>query len=130
MEQFAKAVAVGVLGSILAVLLRKYSKEQALLLNLATAVAIFVVFAALLKPVLSFAEELEKATGLDSALIAPVYKCVGIGLVTQLASSLCRDAGDSSIADGIGMLGTAASLYVCTPLFMAVLELIQRLLGE
>ena len=128
MELFAKAAAMGVIGCILATLLRRYSKEQAMLLELVTAGAILVAGAALLRPVTEVAAALEEASGASPALITPVYKCLGIALVTQLAAEVCRDAGDGAVAQSIGFVGTTAALYAAAPLLMAVLKLIRELL--
>lgn len=129
MDSVIQAAALGLVGSVLAILLRRYSKEQALLVSLATAAGLLLLLVTLLGPVLELAEELATLAGLQEALIAPVYKCVAIGMVTQLAADLCQDAGDSAVAHGIRMVGGAAALYVCAPLILAVIELVERLLG-
>lgn len=127
MELFAKAAALGIVASILAVLLRQYGREQAALLNLAAAGGILLAFVMLLKPVLAVAEELEEAAGLDPALTAPVLRCVGLSIITRFASSLCRDAGSSAAAEGLEAAGTAAALFTASPLFLAVLKLVRQL---
>ena len=129
MERFFKAAAVGLLGCILALIVQKQSKEQAMMLNLLTATVLAAAFLTLLRPVTEVAEQLEEATGLDSALITPVYKCLGIGIVAQLSANACRDAGSSAVSESIQLLGTAAALYCAAPLILAVLTLIRDLLG-
>lgn len=129
MESFAKAAAIGVIASILAVLIRRYNKEQALMLSLFTAAAILIVFFGFFRSMRDLLQELEQATGVDSALITPVYKCVIISLISHFASNLCRDASEAAIAESITVLGAAASLYVCLPLFLSVLSLVKQLIG-
>ena len=129
MDSVVRAAALGLVGSVLAILLRRYSKEQGLLVSLATAVGLLLLLVTLLGPILELAEKLAALAGMQEALIAPVYKCVAIGLVTQLGADLCQDAGDSAIAHAIRMVGGAAALYVSAPLLLAVIELVERLLG-
>ncbi len=129
MERFFKATAVGLVGCILALIVQKQSKEQAMLLNLLTAAVLAAAFLTLLRPVTEIAEQLEEATGLDSALITPVYKCLGIGVIAQLSASACKDAGSSAVSESIQLLGTAAALYCAAPLILALLTLIRELLG-
>ena len=129
MDSVVRAAALGLVGSVLAILVRRYSKEQGLLLSLGIAAGLLALLLKLLSPVLDLAGQLAELAGVQAALIAPVYKCVAIGLVTQLAADLCQDAGESAAAQGIRLVGGAAALYVCAPLVLAVMELVQQLLG-
>lgn len=129
MEQFAKAVAVGIVVSVLTTLLRRYSKEQALMLSLFTVAAILLVLFSFFGSLKELLQQLEKATGVDRALITPVYKCVLISLVSHFASALCKDAQELAIAESITVMGTVAGIYVCMPLIFSVLTLIEQLLG-
>ena len=129
MESFAKAAAAGVVVCVLAVLIKKYSKEQAMLLTLLTAVAVLFVFFGFVKAIRPVLEQLQDATGLNSALITPVYKCTLIALIGHFASAFCKDAQEGAIAESITALATAAGIYVCLPLVLAVLSLVRQMLG-
>ena len=64
-----------------------------------------------------------------AALLAPVLKTVGVGLLTQIAGAFCRDAGEQALCKVVELCGTFLAVYVALPLANAVLELLQTLMG-
>lgn len=129
MENVLKAAAVGVIVCVLAVLIRKHSKEQALMLSLITCVSVFFVLLGFLRAFRPVLEQLEDASGVSHALIKPVYQCTLIALVGHFAAGICKDAQENAIAESLALLATAASIYVCLPLILSVLSLIRQLMG-
>lgn len=128
MESIFKAAAFAVMGAILAVTVRKNSGDLGLLLAAAVCLGLMTVVMAVLGPVVTFAQELQKLTGLSTAVTAPLMKTVGIGIVAQTASSVCDDAGESSIAKAVEFCGSALAMYAALPLMRAVVELMEELL--
>lgn len=99
---------------------------------LAIAVCCMAVLAAMsyLKPVLVFLQTLEELGGLDRTMVKVLLKVTGIGILTEVTGLICKDAGNESMGKSIQLLGTALILYLSVPLFSALIELIQRILGE
>lgn len=77
---------------------------------------------------LSFLAELTAVAGVSDAILEPVVKTCGIGLVTRLASDFCKDAQEGMLASAVELAGTALALAAVLPLFTAVLELLTGLL--
>ena len=57
-----------------------------------------------------------------------MVQTVGLAVVTKLASSLCRDAGEGGVASFLEVAGSAAAVLVALPLLKMVLQLVQELL--
>lgn len=129
MEAFFKAAAIGMICCIFSLVLQRSSREQAMLLNTLSVTMLLASFLQFSKPVMDTMHQLESQIDLESSLISPVYKCLGIGIVSQTASGICKDAGSSAVSESIRMLGTAAGLYCASPLFLAVLSLVKDLMG-
>ena len=87
-----QAAALCVVGAILALVLKKTSPEQALLLVLCAAVAGLALLADGLGELVDFLRELGERSGISETLFVPLYKTVGIGLVVKVGGDLCRDA--------------------------------------
>lgn len=128
MESIFKAAAFAMTGAVLAMTVRKSSGDLGLLLAAAVCLGLLAVVMAVLGPVMSFAQELQKLTGLSSAVTAPLMKTVGIGIVAQTASSVCSDAGEASIAKAVELCGSALAMYAALPLMQAVVELMEELI--
>lgn len=129
MEVVLKVAALGILAALLTTVLKKQSPETALLLSLAACVLIALLLMDTLEPLLRFFEKLRKQTGISGDLLAPMAKSVGIGLLTQIGSTVCADAGQGAIARLIELCGGVLAISVALPLFEAVLELIGNIGG-
>ena len=83
-----------------------------------------------LEPVLDFLRELEAIGDLQADMLGILLKAVGIGIVAEIAGMICCDAGNASLGKTVQLLGSAVILYLSIPVFSALLELIQTILGE
>ena len=128
MEIVARAAAVAVVGSILALLLRKYTAEQSLLLTVVTGLLIVWISASVASGILEVLRQLAEKNAVSSVYTTPVLKCVGIGLVTHLASQICRDAQQGSVGAAVELCGTLCALYVSLPLIESLLSTVEKLL--
>ena len=120
---------IGVVTVVFAALLKRNSGELAILLTIGACVLMGVLIVRMTEPVLTFLGKLRNLAGLDTELMTPLLKTVGIGLLTQLAASVCTDAGESAIAKLIELCGGVLAIYLALPLLEAVIDLIQSMSG-
>ena len=118
------------LAVIMVLTLKSNSKEIGTVL--AVAVCSMTALSAMhyLQPVLSFLESLEKLSNLDRDMVSVLLKVTGIGIITEICALVCKDAGNESMGKSMQLLGTAVILYLSLPLFSALIELLQKILGE
>ncbi len=128
MDIIARAAAAAVIGSILVLLLRRYTPELSLLLAVVTGAVIVWICAGIAAHVTEALRSVSEKGGIPSTYVSPVMKCIGIGLVTNLAAQICRDAQQGSIAAGVELCGTLCALAVSLPLIQAVLATVEKLL--
>lgn len=129
MGTFFQAAAAVLVASVLALTLSKQDKEQATLLTIGVCCMVVIGAVSFLKPVLDLLVELENIGNLNSEMVRILLKVVGIGLVSEIASMICSDAGNSSMGKALQMLSSAVILWISIPVFQALLELIQEILG-
>ena len=122
-------IGIGLVGAVMAVLLRQYRPEFAMLVTLAVAVGIFALSLRWLLPVLEQVQSLLDRMLDFSEPAAVLLRTVGICFITQTACALCRDAGENAIASHMESAGKIAMLLTTLPLFRQILELILALLG-
>ena len=72
--------------------------DLAAALSLAACVVVCTLVFALMDPILDLLRELAEAARLNADMIAPLYKAVGIGLLTQITAAACQDAGQQALA--------------------------------
>ena len=126
MALYLKCAGAALIGVVLVLTLGR--KEMGLALSAAVCAMIALAAAEYLEPVLDLLRRLEELGQLDSAMIGILLKCVGIGLITEIAEMVCTDSGNGSMAKALQLLGTAATLFLAVPLFDGLLTLIQEIL--
>ena len=114
--------------AILSLVLRQYKPEYALLLSLACSVAVMLF---ILEGVTQVKDQLDlilQNSLLNEELVTIVFKCLGVCILTELASQSCRDAGEGAIASKVELAGKIALLMMSLPLFLRLLEVSSHLL--
>ena len=127
MEIVSRAAACAVIGSILALLLRKYTPELSLATVLITGVVIVWISSSVCLRIAETLRDVAHRSGVEAVYLAPVLKCVGIGMVSHLAAQICRDAGQGSAASAVELCAALCALYVSLPLLQSLLVMVERL---
>lgn len=127
MEIVIRSAAAAVVGSILALLIKKYTPELSLSVAIVSGTVIVWISATVCAKVTGVLEEIAEFGGVAAIYLSPVMKCVGIGLVTHLAAQICRDAQQGSIASSVELCGTICALYVSLPLIESLLAIVGKL---
>ncbi len=120
--------AAGAAAALCALTVRHRAPELAFLVGLAACVLILGRTLPMLEMVRDRMEELADRAGVSPALLGPVGKTVGISIITRLSASLCREAGEESIAVFVEMAGSVAAVVIALPLLDLVLQLVTELL--
>lgn len=128
MELFMKAAGAALIASILGLALNKQAKDMQILLVIAGCCMVAGVAATYLRPVLELLGELQMLGNLNSELTGILIKAAGIGLISELACMICKDAGNASLGKTVQILGSAVVLYLAIPVFRGLIELIQGIL--
>ena len=128
MEIVSRAAACAVIGSLLALLLRKYTPELSLTTTLITGMVIVWISATVCVRISDAMRDIAYRSGVDAAYLAPVLKCIGIGMVSHLAAQICRDAQQGSVASAVEMSAALCALYTALPLIDSLLAVVEKLL--
>ena len=128
MDIILRAAALAVIGSILALLLKKYTPELSLLTVMAAAMAVVWLSVSLCGKVLDVLDRAVKISAGASMYIGPVMRCVGIGLVSNLAAQVCKDAQQGTAASAVEICGVFCALYCALPLVESLLSVVEKLL--
>ena len=123
-----KLAALAVSAALCALVLRRRVPELALVLTLAAGAALLGEAVSSLAAVRGLADSRARTAGLSPGVWKPVWKTVGIGLVTRLASAVCKDAGEGGVAAFLETAGSALALLAALPLAEAVFDTLSSLL--
>lgn len=130
MEQLILSAALVLTAVLLNQILGKQGKDFSVLLSLTVCCLVLLSCLELLRPVLTFLETLENKIPGSGESIQLLLRCVGMGVVTEIAVLTCSDAGEQMLGKILQLVGTVALLYMSLPLLQALLELTERILGK
>lgn len=123
-----QVIGISVCGLLLTVLLRDYNKTVSLIVMLATAVIIFVFVADGLSGVFGYIAKISSGVESTAEYIKLMIKVLGITLISQFASDMCRDAGENTLANQTETAAKIIVVLMVLPLFESVLNIITGLL--
>ena len=124
MSELIKIIAIALLSLVAILILKQIKPEFALLVGLASSVCITFLILDKLASSLNIFTTIINKTGVNVGLIKIVLKIIGIGYLTEFASSLCVDSGVSSLSDKILLGGKIVILTEILPLVSSLLELL------
>ena len=130
MGTYFKIIAGALVAVILGLSLNKQSKDFSLLLGVIVCCMVLGAAMHYLTPVMEVMNDLQDIGQLDNKWVTVMLKVTGIGLVAEIAALICADSGNNALGKTIQILACAAVLYLSVPLLSALLELIQKILGE
>lgn len=128
MELLARAAALALTAAVVGLILKRSTPELGFVLSLAAAGAALALAARLGQSVRGLVTLATETTGLSASLVAPVAKCVGIGIVTRLTADLCADAGQSAAGGAVELCGAVCALAAALPLMESFFAMIDEML--
>lgn len=123
-----KAIAGAMITVVLCLFLSKNNKDYSVVISIAICCLIVIASVTYLKPVIDFTGKLKRIGQLDSEALEVVIKSVGIGLLTEIATMICDDAGNKTLSKALNILSGAAILWLSIPLLESLLELLETIL--
>ena len=123
-----KLSALAVVAALCALTLRGKVPELAVVLALAAGVLLLGQAVDAMAAVRGLTDSLAHTAGLSPNVWQPVWKTVGIGVMTRLSSAVCTDAGEGGVAAFLETAGTALALLTALPLIETVFDTLSALL--
>lgn len=129
MDIFWKITAAILTAVILWINISKSNKDISVLMSLGVSAMAVIAAASLLQPVVSFVNKLQGISNLDGDLVSVIMKVVGIGIVSELAMVICKDAGNEAMGKTLQFVSAMSALLVSMPVFEKLLTLLDKILG-
>lgn len=128
MELALKAAAAGIVAVTGALLIKKHNPEQSSLLLILGAAVILVAALGLVEGIFEIVSMAQAMSGMSPAVIAPVLKCVAIGIIARVGADACKDAGSAGVASAVELAAALAALFAALPLMKTFLNMMEALL--
>ena len=122
MDELKKIIAIGLCGTIVAVILKKNSPEISMTVSLVTCTLIFFVIATSLAKVIYIIEDIFLRSGLDGKIAENVMKVCAIGILSEYFCSIISDAGETAVAKKLELSSKIIIFAYTLPIVIAVIE--------
>lgn len=125
--EISKIIALGLIGTVFSVLLKKENPQIAMLTAASTGILIFLMLCIPLGNLISLLREMAGRAGVDEDYFGIVLKVIGIAYLAQFGSQLCADAGERAVASKIELAGKVFMMTTAAPVLAGLLEMIMGL---
>lgn len=120
-------IGISAVALIFGLFLRQHNKSVSLILIIFACIAVFLESVSYLTDIIDTLSGIVSGLEETSAYLKIMFKVLGIALITQIISDLCRDCGESALA---GQTEVAAKIFIVAlilPLLQAVVKVITGL---
>lgn len=120
-------IGISAVALIFGLFLRQHNKSVSLILIIFACIAVFLESVSYLTDIIDTLSGMVSGLEETSAYLKIMFKVLGIALITQIISDLCRDCGESALA---GQTEVAAKIFIVAlilPLLQAVVKVITGL---
>ena len=127
MNNIFEIAGIGIVSSAVIIILKQYRPEFAFSASLICGIIL------LLYSVISFSEinetlkEIILISGIENEKYEILFRCLGISIVSKIASEACSECGQGSISSKIDLSGKTIILLTAMPLFTEIIEIIRNL---
>ena len=126
--EIIKIIGIGLTSLIFVIILKQYKPEFAIYVSLLAGTLIILLVMDKFSGVVNLLDNLSYKAGVNKEFLSILLKITGIAFLTEFAVSICKDSGESSIANKIDLGGKAIVICMSIPIISSLLELIIKIL--
>jgi stage III sporulation protein AD len=119
----------GAILCVTAIVLLKGIKNDVWPLQWTGSLVMFTAAMLMLQPVVTYLTDLCNQSGMGD-MASLLLRGLGVAMLTQLSSDLCRQCGENTLAGGVELAGKAELLLLCLPQLRALIEMAGGLLSD
>lgn len=118
-----KVVGIVLTALIINIVLKNYSKEFTFLVNIVCTIIIFTSISKDLKGIVDRLTSISNEISVLLPYIKIMLKILGISMIAQLLSDLCRDNGENTLANQTELSAKIIILVTALPLFTTIMDI-------
>ena len=128
MEDCIKIIGIGLIALILIIIIKQYRPEFAIYISLTAGVLILYLAMDKISNIISLLKKICESSGINSEYLGILIRMTAIAYLAEFAISICKDSGESSIANKVELGSTAIIISMSIPIIYNLLEVILSIL--
>lgn len=125
-----KIIGIALVSLIIIILLRQYKPEFTIYISLLSGVLILILIMDKLQNIIGLIQSLANKASINTTFILLLIKITGIAFLTEFAVSICKDSGESAIANKIEIGSKIIIVSMSIPIISSLLEIILKILPK
>lgn len=117
-----KIALIAVAGMTLAMMVGSMRKDISIWITIVCAVIIFFFGISKFEYIVDMFHELTEYTGIQETYVRVILKMIGIAYISEFTASICKDAGQNTIAGQVDFFGKMSMIAVSLPVLQSLLE--------
>ena len=118
--------AAGLVAVVLAIQLKSVKSEYGIYIIMTAGLFIFLHGLGKIGIILDTLKEIREQIPISQMYLDTLLKMIGITYVAEFSSGICKDAGYGAVGAQIELFGKLSILAVSMPVFLALLETLQK----
>lgn len=128
MEDVIKIVGIGLITLVLIIIIKQYRPEFAIYISILAGICIILLSLNKISNIINLLQQICNKSGVNSKFLEILLKMTGIAFLAEFAISICKDAGEGSIASKIELGSKAIIISMSIPIIYNLLEVILKIL--
>ena len=121
-------IGIGLISLIIIIIVRQYKPEFTLYVSLIAGALILLLIMDKLGGIIDLLTTLSNKTAINNEFLTLLIKITGIAFLTEFAVSICKDTGESAIANKVDMGGKVIIVSMSIPIISSLLETVVEIL--
>ena len=126
--EIVKIIGVGFIALILIIIMKQYKPEFTMYISIIAGAIIIILSMGRISGIINLLTTFSRKAGINAEYLKILLKITGIAILTEFAVSICKDSGESAIANKIDFGGKIIVISMSIPIISALLELILKIM--
>ncbi len=123
-----RITALGLIGAVLCVTLKKECPQIAMGISILTSVLILMFILPRFETVFDVLERIDSMLTGESGYVRLILKIVAVGYISSFGAKICEDFGESSIGHKIELGGKIIIIIISLPVITGLLDMLGELM--
>lgn len=117
-----KILGIGLISLAIIIVIKQYKPEFAVYISLVAGTLIIFLIMDKLSGIVNLLTALSNKASMNREFLVILLKITGISILTEFAVSICKDLGESSIANKVDLGGKIVIISISIPIISSLLE--------
>lgn len=123
-----KIVGIGLIALIIIIIVKQYRPEFTIYVSLIAGSMILMLVMGKISAIIDLLTSLSSKTAINNEFLVLLIKITGIAFLTEFAVSICKDSGETAIANKMDMGGKIIIISMSIPIIASLLETVVKVL--